>query len=191
MGICINFEGRLDAPDQMGAFVAYLREEARRLGWRPETVRMAISGVTPLESGELRLIEELVRGVVMFPPGTESLSLQCDRSGRLVHYLEIPPDLLDSSAPSSERYFLEMPNWVKTTGAVESHIAIVDLLRRVKTNFVHNLAVDDDTGYWESSDLTDLRFSHHMMSSAIAAMKGPEPLRLAIAAGAKIGRLVQ
>ncbi len=173
MAICINFEGCLDVPELIGAFVVFLHDEARRLGWRAESVRMAISGVTPAESGALSLIEETLRGVVMYPPGTESLSLKCDASGRLVHYLEIPADLLDAPVPCGESYFLPMPNSVKTTGAVDSHMAIVEVLRRVQCNFVRDLAVDDDTGFWDSSDVTELRFSHRMMSSMISSLSNP------------------
>jgi hypothetical protein len=65
---------------------------------------------------------------------------------------------------------LEEPPWcfVKTQfGPVEGHVAIVEMFAALKREFLPDLEVSDDGGYWETRDFADLARKRSLTKQAI------------------------
>lgn len=116
------------------------------------------------------LIEETVRGVIVSPPDTESVRLVFDRSGRLVRYFDLPPEMVINAIPDTVHY-AAFPNFVKTSGAPASHAAICLLLRMLQQKFMTNLQVDDETGFWKTGSIEVLERKHAEMSALLSLFR--------------------
>ena len=73
----------------------------------------------------------------------------------------------------AEKGELAGPPWcfVKTQfGPIEGHVALVELLTVLKREFVPNLEVHDEGGYWETRDLKALTAKIKQLQSAIDSL---------------------
>ncbi len=68
---------------------------------------------------------------------------------------------------------LKEPPWcfVKTQfGPIEGHVALVEMFSALKREFLPDLEVSDDGGYWDTRDLADLVRRHTLIKGAIDGM---------------------
>ena len=95
--------------------------------------------------------ERMVRGVILdLAPGHESTSMLVSPEGWLINLTEIE---------DAEEGRLKEPPWCFTKtqfGPVEGHVALVEMLAALKREFLPDLEVSDDGGYWETRDLAEL-----------------------------------
>ena len=95
--------------------------------------------------------ERMIRGVILgLAPGQESTSLLVSPEGWLIGLTEIE---------DAEEGRLEEPPWCFTKtqfGSVEGHVALVEMLAALQGEFLPDLEVSDDGGYWEMRDLAEL-----------------------------------
>ncbi|MBL0174162.1 MAG: hypothetical protein IPP94_02670 [Ignavibacteria bacterium] len=124
MGITINMQGRLRDPRHVDELAEEVAEYAEALGWKHAVVAAA-----PL------------KGITITPhEDCESLMLLFDGEGVLRN-----PVLLGTEYDAHV--------FVKTQFAPsEAHIALCALLRYLKDKYFQILEVNDEGGYWESSD---------------------------------------
>jgi len=89
----------------------------------------------------------MYRGMILnLAPGQEATCLILSPEGWLLGLYDV------ESADESD---LDGPPWcqVKTgLGPMEGHVALIEMFRVLKSQFVHDLDVRDETGYWESGD---------------------------------------
>ncbi len=116
------------------------------------------------------LLEETVSGVYVCPPNSESVRLVFDRSGRLVHYHDTPPEMVLNAMPDTAHY-IAFRHFVKICGSPKEHAIVCLLLRMLKDKHMKDLQVTDDTGYWESGDFEDMEMRHVEMLLLIAALR--------------------
>jgi hypothetical protein len=141
MGVTIAYRGRLADLTRIEDFEDRLLDLALEVGgmariWRGQS-----------DSDPRRM----VRGVVLnLAPGLEPLSLLVAPEGWLI-------GLTDMEA--AERGELtEAPwCWTKTQfGPIEGHVAVVEVLAELGREFLADLEVQDEGGYWEARDLREL-----------------------------------
>jgi hypothetical protein len=106
--------------------------------------------------------ERMVRGVILdLAPGHESTSLLVSPEGWLIGLTDIQ---------DAEEGRLTEPPWcfVKTQfGPVEGHVAIVEMLAALRREFLSDLEVSDDGGYWETRNLAELIRLRSLTQAAI------------------------
>jgi len=112
------------------------------------------------------LIEETVRGMYVVTPDTDSLRLVFDRTGRLVHYMDIPPEMVINAIPETNHY-IAFGHFAKTQGATASHAALCLLLHILKRKYMPKLRVRDDSGFYQSGSLAKLEQSHADLGALI------------------------
>jgi hypothetical protein len=109
--------------------------------------------------------ERMVRGVILdLAPGQESTSLLLSPEGWLIGLIDIE---------DAELGRLKEPPWcfVKTQfGPVEGHVALVEMLAALKREFLPDLEVSDEGGYWETRDLADLMRKRTLIERAIGGL---------------------
>jgi hypothetical protein len=106
--------------------------------------------------------ERMVRGVILdLAPGHESASLLVSPEGWLINLTEIE---------DAENGRLTEPPWCFTKtqfGPVEGHVTLIELLSALKREFLPDLEVSDDGGYWETRDLAELVRRRSLTQAAI------------------------
>jgi hypothetical protein len=136
-----HYRGRLDDLARIDDFEDRLVKLARELGGKARLWRSR----DDLQS------ERLVRGVILnLAPGQESLSLLVSPEGWVIGLIDIE---------DAESGKLAEPPWcfVKTQfGPIEGHVAVVELFRALKAEFMSGLEAVDEGGYWETNDLPEL-----------------------------------
>jgi hypothetical protein len=104
----------------------------------------------------------MVRGIILdLAPGQESTSLLFSPEGWLVGLADIE---------DAENGRLSEPPWcfVKTQfGPIEGHVALVEMFAALKREFLPDLEVSDEGGYWETRDLAELTRRHSFLRAAI------------------------
>jgi hypothetical protein len=106
--------------------------------------------------------ERMVRGAILdLVPGQDSTSLLFAPEGWLINLTEIQ---------DAEEGRLQEPPWcfVKTQfGPVEGHVALVEILAALKREFLPDLEVSDEGGYWETRDPAALVRRRSLLKQAI------------------------
>jgi hypothetical protein len=106
--------------------------------------------------------ERMVRGIILdLGPGHESASLLLSPEGWLIGLTEIE---------DAENGRLDEPPWcsVKTQfGAAEGHVGLIEILTGLNREFVNDLEVIDEGGYWETRDLAELIRKRSFLKAAI------------------------
>jgi hypothetical protein len=106
--------------------------------------------------------ERIVRGVILdLLPGQESTSMLVSPEGWLVGLMDIE---------NAEAGRLTEPPWCITKtqfGSIEGHVMLVELLTAVRREFVPDLEVSDEGGYWETRDVSELGRRFSLIQEAI------------------------
>ncbi len=131
MGVTIHYRGKLDQLSQVEDLEDRILELALALGGTGRVWRSTPGGAP----------ERMFRGIVQ-----EATSLIVSPEGWLLglHDLEV----------AGLRGF-STPPWVQVKtglGSMEGHVALIEMFRELKRQFVSDLAVQDETGYWDSGD---------------------------------------
>lgn len=168
MGITIHYSGQLDDPTRLSELLLGVKHFCFKRGWayreaderiigRAERLvfnEVDVSGQlddgTPINwqdvhyDTEVLDVDDHIRGLIIdVHPDCETVHLLFNRQG-----------LLRSYDPQAPGYYTEQEYFfVKTQFApIEVHIAICELLRFVKDNYMPGLKVTDEGWYWETGD---------------------------------------
>ncbi|MCC6539153.1 MAG: hypothetical protein IT162_16500 [Bryobacterales bacterium] len=117
-----------------------------------------------------RLMEETMRGIYCYPPGTDSVNLTFDGSGNLCCFQELGDHIVRGKFRNLKHYIFNRP-FTKTTGCVEEHKRICALLRIIQQKYIPNLQVNDPTGYYESEDVKRLERESMGLAAAIGMLR--------------------
>jgi hypothetical protein len=152
MGVTIAYRGRLPDLTRVEDFEDRLFDFALEMGGMARIWRTWADDDP----------ERMVRGVILdLAPGQESTSLLISPEGWLIGLVEIE---------DAENGRLSEPPWcfVKTQfGPVDGHVALVEMFRALKREFLPDLEVSDEGGYWETRDLAELTRRHSFLRAAI------------------------
>src|SRR5262245_29514752 len=152
MGITIHYRGSLADPTRIEDFEDRVIDLALALG----------GNVRIWRSADKWSPQRMVQGLyVDLAPGQETTSLLISPEGWLINLMEIE---------DAEQGKSTAPSWchVKTQfGPLEGHVALVELLSALKSEFMLNLEVSDESGYWERRDAGELRQKMGFVQRAI------------------------
>jgi hypothetical protein len=106
--------------------------------------------------------ERIVRGVILdLVPGQESTSMLVSPEGWLIGLTDIE---------NAEAGRLTEPPWCITKtqfGSIEGHVMLVELLSAMRREFLPDLEVSDEGGYWETRDLAELARRRSLIQKAM------------------------
>jgi hypothetical protein len=155
MGVTIHYRGRLADLSRIKDFEDRLVDFAREMGGQARIWRSRAD----LDPGRM------VRGVILnLAPGQDSTSLLLSPEGWLIGLTDIE---------DAEEGRLTEPPWcfVKTQfGSVEGHVALVEMFTALKREFLLDLEVSDEGGYWETRDRAELIRKLELINRAIGAL---------------------
>lgn len=184
MGITIHYSGKLKDPGSVALLVPELQLACQKLGWTYRLIDERVIGTAEHHTYEtdgdhdvhvnieVKPLDDRWQGILIRPPECESLFLAFNRSGQLIVY-DSPFEEVDTPG----RYHARQYMWCKTQfGAVETHIAICDLLRQVEP-YMAEFEVSDEGRYWESQDRETLMAALGKISRAIDLLTSPEGLK--------------
>jgi hypothetical protein len=160
MGITIAYRGRLADLTRIEDFEDRLVDFALEVGGLAQIWRSAAADDP----------QRMVRGVILnLAPGQESASLLVSPEGWLIGLVDIK---------DAERGRLTEPPWcfIKTQfGPVEGHVALVEMFAALQREFLTDLEISDEGGYWETRNLAELSRKRLFLKEAIDALaKGLE-----------------
>jgi hypothetical protein len=157
MGVTVHYRGSLADLDRAEDFEDRVVDLALAVGGNPRLWR----------SADERDPSRMVRGLLIdLAPGQETTSLLISPEGWLIGPFQIE---------EAERGALaEKPwCWVKTQfGPIEGHVALVELLTGLKHEFMPDLEVMDESGYWDHRDVRVLREKIEFLGRAIDMLAG-------------------
>jgi hypothetical protein len=182
MGVTIHYRGRLREPAELlPELTQELQLACGRLGWPYRLVDERVVGVAEYSTYhhdsddvgrvtvETKPLDDRWRGVVIHPPGCETLFLTFNRSGQLIVY-----DTPWEEPESPGRYQARTHVWVKTQFSdPDTHIAVCSLLRIVE-KYAAEWEVEDEGGYWESGDREALAAQMERLNAAMAMLASDE-----------------
>ncbi len=155
MGVTVFYRGSLDDLERIEDFEDRVVDLALELGGQVRVWR----------SGEKNRPGRLTRGVLpnLFP-GQEPTGLLISPEGRLIGLHEV--ETAERGEPAEPSWC-----WVKTQfGPVEGHAALIELLAALRKEFISDLEVRDEGGYWETRDLAALAAKFRLVQAAIDGM---------------------
>jgi hypothetical protein len=152
MGISIAYRGKLFDLTRIEDFEDRLLDLALDVGglaqiWRSHS-----------DNDPARMVRGLILDLV---PGQESTSMLISPEGWLIGLTDIE---------NAEGGRLTEPPWCITKtqfGSIEGHVMLVELLSAVRREFLPDLEVSDEGGYWETRDLAELARRRSLIRQAI------------------------
>jgi hypothetical protein len=152
MGVTLAYRGRLADLTRIEDFEDRLLDLALEVGGLAQIWR------SHADSGPQRM----VRGVILnIAPGHEAASLLVSPEGWLIGLVDIE---------DAEEGRLTEPPWCFTKtqfGPLEGHVALVEMFTALKREFLPDLEVSDEGGYWETRDLAELARRRGVVQEAI------------------------
>ncbi len=185
MGITIFYHGALRDTGDLPQLTARLQAACGRLAWpyrvvdervlgtgeRYNTIELETDDGIPTSTFEIYLepVDDHVRGVVISPPGCETLRLTFGRTGQLIEYGDVP---FNEGTPG--RYGLIQEHLFTKTqfSSPEVHMQVCELLRIVEPYMVE-WEVADEGDYWGVWDEGVLRATWARYDAALAALSDP------------------
>ncbi len=155
MGISIAYRGRLADLTRIEDFEDRLLDLALELGGQAEIWR-SHADQDP---------RRVVRGIILnLAPGQESTSLLLAPEGWLIGLADIQ---------NAELGRLKQPPWCFTKtqlGSLEGHVALVEMIAALQREFLTDLEVSDEGGYWETRNFADLARRRSQVLQALDSM---------------------
>lgn len=152
MGLSIAYRGRLADLTRVEDFEDRLLDLALEVGGLAHIWR-SYADHNP---------RRVVRGVILnLAPGQESTSLLLSPEGWLIGLADIE---------DAEEGRLTEPPWCFTKtqfGPVEGHVALVEMFSVLRREYLPDLEVSDEGGYWETRDFAELARRHARVQRAI------------------------
>src|SRR5262245_18098624 len=152
MGITIAYRGRLADLERVEDFEDRVLDFALEFGGLAQIWRSRADDEP----------RRMVRGILLnLAPGQEPTSLLLAPEGWLVGLTDIE---------DAERGRLTEPPWCFTKtqfGPLEGHVALVEMFQALQREFLPDLEVTDEGGYWETRDLAELARRHGQVQGAI------------------------
>jgi hypothetical protein len=152
MGITIAYRGRLADLARIEDFEDRLIDFALEVGGQAQIWRSHADD-NP---------QRMIRGVILnLAPGLESTSLLLSPEGWLIGLVDIE---------DAERGRLTKPPWCFTKtqfGPLEGHVALVEMFTALQREFLPDLEVSDEGGYYPTRDLAELTRRHSQVQTAI------------------------
>ena len=149
MGLCIHYSG-------------WLRER-RLLGQLIEEVN-EISGI--MDWPHQRVCLEEVEGIILTPPGCETVFLTFNPDGQLVSLVNMACGLQPATEISVKTQF----------AGIEVHRSLIHLFHRLKDEYFAGFEMMDEGFYWEKGDEETLRqrFSEYdfLLNEVCGALEG-------------------
>ncbi len=160
MGVTIHYHGQLADPSRIEDFEDRVLDLVLELGGQVQLWRTSAS------TGS----ERIVRGVIAtIEPGQEPLWLVVSPEGKLLHFADLE---------DAEQHPIDGISYCSTKtqyGSPVGHVAIVELLRALKAEFIPDLHVSDEGDYWETGDLRNLAqklgYLNRMIDSVAAGLE--------------------
>jgi hypothetical protein len=196
MGITIFYHGRLRDTADLPQLQAELQAACTRLGWPCLLIDERILGTAerytvvpvecddgiPTDTFEIydEPVDDHVRGLVISPPGCETLFLTFGRTGRLVWYNNSG----ESDRPGHYGLIQEHLFCKTQFGSPETHIRVCELLRLVE-KYADEWEVTDEGDYWESGSEETLLATWARYQAIFDAFSDPQ-VRLAMLGSAGI-----
>jgi hypothetical protein len=151
MGITVAYRGRLADPTRVEDFEHRLLDFALEVGGMGQVWRSHADDS-----------ERMVRGVILnLAPGQEPASLLLSPEGWLIGLVDIE---------DAESGRLTEPPWCFTKtqfGPLEAHVALVEMLAALRREFLPDLEVSEEGGYWQTRDLAELTRRRSRVKGAI------------------------
>jgi len=149
MGITISYRGKIDNTDDIDKLTDELTDISKELKWEYERIDDR---------------EQNVKGIIIKPhQKSEPLSILFNKDSELINWGE----LSFHEANSGEKHFA----FIKTQYApLEIHIAVIKLLKYLKSRYISNLEVFDEGDYWDTMDEKVLKDKMDFLASRIAMM---------------------
>ena len=155
MGITIAYRGRLADLTRIEDFEDRLLDFALEVGGLAQIWRSCADD-NP---------RRLIRGVILdLAPGQESTSLLVSPEGWLIGLTDIE---------DAEHGRLKEPPWcfIKTQfGPLEGHVALVEMFAALRREFLPDLEISDEGGYWDTRDLAELARRRELLHKAIVGL---------------------
>src|SRR5947209_19029940 len=155
MGISLAYRGRLADLTRVEDFEDRLLDFALAVGGLAQVWRSHADGDP----------RRMVRGVILhLAPGQESASLLLSPEGWLIGLTDIE---------DAERGRLAGPPWCFTKtqfGPLEGHVALVEMFLALRREFLPDLEVSDEGGYYPTRDLAELARRRSLVQGAIDAL---------------------
>lgn len=155
MGITVHYRGSIEDPDRVEDLEDRVVDCGLQVGSFVRIWRSFVSGECA----------GFLRGVLLdLAPGQETTSLLLSPEGFLVPHWEIEV---------TERDRRSEPPWcfVQTHfGSMEGHVQLIELLAAIKDEFLPNLEIIDEGGYWPTRNLREFVPTFQEVQSSIAGL---------------------
>ena len=188
MGISIQYRGSLNDQKSIYAFIKEVVDIVETMNWEYDILDQKWKAIPTAhfehqgDDGIQIIGNTCLKGVQFIPhPKCEPVWLFFTAAG----YLSTPFHV----ALDAEELYPERKVWITSIthyAGADVHIAVINLLKHLKRNYISDLEVHDEGGYWESSDrgllIERINRLNHLMSLSDEALwkiiqenKGLEP----------------
>lgn len=150
MGVSIHYKGIIDNADKIGSFMSEIEDISKEMGWE----------YTLIDDKEKQL-----EGIITKPHDeSESMALLFDPQGKLHSLSDL---IFDDFAEEFQGEAFDYASLKTQYAPLDTHIAVVKLLRYVKSKYIGNLEVIDEGDYWDTMDEGILKEKMDFLASKI------------------------
>ena len=168
MGVTIHYRGTIDDPGRVGDLQRELADIAESIGWKwrtlnddwsiPPSATLVHAGGQATIDGHLGL-----KGIDLIPAGvSEPLSFLFDAGGHLSSIMNVILRCEGQIAPDEP--------WISVKTqflSPDAHVWIIGLLKYLKKQYLANLEVSDEGGFWETGNREALEAKMRLLNDKL------------------------
>lgn len=173
MGVSIHYRGQLPTPDSIYQLIEEVSDIAQTMGWKYK--RMNEDWSTP-PSARLESSREpgihiagncALKGIhFQLHERCEPVWLYFNAQGILTSPFRVALDA-EEGYPMRKTWL-----FIKTQfGGIETHITVVKLLQYLKQKYLPDMEVEDESGYWHTGDIAELKKRFHMVEEGLSTVQ--------------------
>ncbi len=150
MGIAIHYKGIMDDACQIDNFTNEMLDISKEMGWKYNLINDK---------------EKQLKGIITSPhEKSEGMTFLFDPKGKLHSIVDLISDEIDEEFQGEAFEYAH----IKTQFApLDTHIAVIKLLKYIKSKYIGNLNVIDEGDYWDTMDKAVLKEKMDFLASKI------------------------
>lgn len=168
MGVAIHYKGKLNKKEEVHQLVDEVADICESMDWKyscldedwniPPDVQVVFGKKGAGIEGHASL-----KGITFSPhEESESIKLLFNAEGRITSIVKLAFGDMDD-----EEHGIHLVSTKTQFAGADTHIAVVKLLRYLKSKYISDLDVYDETGYWETDNREDVEEMMGKINAAI------------------------
>jgi hypothetical protein len=164
MGLTFHYSGSIASPDLLADLIDEVYDVVKAHNWKYKIHKDTLPTGHYGRSG----YDKKIYGITFTPPDCEPVNICFLSNGRMSSKVNLA--LWAYAFDPEEKEYLYLLSVKTQFAGVEIHMFLIELFRYLNSKYLKDFVLQDEGGYWESKDESELRKKQGFLAKAMDTM---------------------